>query len=62
MNGKQNAERYLVVLLNDYPVNVWAENFADALKELEETGIDENDVIQITRLDFEEAVEDEGDA
>ena len=52
MKGKKNAERYLVVLMNDYPVNIWAEDFRDVLKELNESGIDDNEVIQITKLDF----------
>jgi len=59
INKKKNAERYLVVLIDDYPVNVWAEDFADVLKELDENGIDEKtEVIQITKLDFDNEEEE----
>jgi len=59
INRKKNAERYLVVLMDDYPVNVWAEDFKDVLKELDENGIEDKNVIQITKLDLNEEEEEE---
>lgn len=58
--GKKNAERYLVVSKVFMPMTVWAESFEDALNEVREAGeldgivIRDNDILSITKLDFEE--------
>jgi len=52
MDEKKNAERYIVIVKNGPMATVWAEDFADCLKELEESAIRDDDVIQITKLDF----------
>ena len=52
MEKKENAERYLIVLRNDAPATVWAEDYTDLLAELKQSGINPDDVIQITVLDF----------
>lgn len=36
-SGKKNAERYLVVAKNGESATVWAEDFDDVLKELDES-------------------------
>ena len=62
-SGKKNAERYLVVTSMFMPMTVWAENFSDVLKELQEAAeqdglvIREDDIISITKLDFGEGEE-----
>ena len=45
-------ERYLVVLMNDAPAIVNASSFVDVLAELRESGIDEDDVFSITKIDL----------
>ena len=52
MGEKENAERYLVVMLNSAPATVWAEDFEDVLHEIKESGIDIEKIVHITRLDF----------
>lgn len=57
-SNKKNAERYLVVTTREMPATVWAENFTDALREMQERAeqdgivIREEDIISITKLDF----------
>ena len=51
MDEKKNAERYLVIQKYGPMATVWASTFADVLKELNESGIEDDDVIQITKLD-----------
>lgn len=36
-SGKKNAERYLVITKSGESATVWAEDFADVLKELDES-------------------------
>ena len=36
-SGKKNAERYLVIAKSGESATVWAEDFADVLKELDES-------------------------
>ena len=55
---KKNAERYLVVTRKEMPSTVWAEDFTDVLRELQERAeqdgivIRDEDIISITKLDF----------
>lgn len=55
---KKNAERYLVVTKKEMPATVWAEDFADVLREMQERAeqdgivIRDEDIISITKLDF----------
>lgn len=55
---KKNAERYLVVTKKEMPSTVWAEDFADVLREMQERAeqdgivIRDEDIISITKLDF----------
>lgn len=55
---KKNAERYLVVTKKEMLSTVWAEDFADVLRELQEQAeqdgivIRDEDIISITKLDF----------
>ena len=57
MQEKKNAERYLVVSKTELPSTVYAEDFADALKEVKEsTELDgsrlkDDDIILIVKLD-----------
>ena len=40
-SGKKNAERYLVITKSGESATVWAEDFSDVLKELDESaGVD----------------------
>lgn len=57
-SNKKSAERYLVVTRNGMPATVWAESFADVLREMQEQAeqdgivIRDEDIISITKLDF----------
>lgn len=57
-SNKKNAERYLVVTRKEMPSTVWAEDFADVLREMQERAkqdgivIRDEDIISITKLDF----------
>lgn len=49
--AKENAERYIVTTIKK--VNVWAEDYADLMDELKQSGIDpDEEVIRIQKLDF----------
>lgn len=55
-SGKKNAERYLVIAKSGETATVWAEDFADVLKELDESavvdaGFSKDDVKLIMVLD-----------
>ena len=55
-SGKKNAERYLVITKSGESATVWAEDFADVLKELDESdavdaGFSKEDVKLIMVLD-----------
>ena len=55
-SGKKNAERYLVITKSGESATVWAEDFADVLKELDESaevdaGFSKDDVKLIMVLD-----------
>ena len=50
-SGKKNAERYLVTTIKK--ATVWAEDYADLMAELKESGINpDEDVIRIDKMDF----------
>ena len=38
-SGKKNAERYLVIAKSGETATVWAEDFSDVLKELDESAV-----------------------
>ena len=55
-SGKKNAERYLVIAKSGETATVWAEDFSDVLKELDESavvdaGFSKDDVKLIMMLD-----------
>ena len=55
-SGKKNAERYLVIAKSGETATVWAEDFSDVLKELDESavvdaGFSKDDVKLIMVLD-----------
>lgn len=55
-SNKKNAERYLVITKNGESATVWAEDFSDVLKELDESaavdaGFSKDDVKLIMVLD-----------
>ena len=55
-SGKKNAERYLVIAKSGETAMVWAEDFSDVLKELDESavvdaGFSKDDVKLIMMLD-----------
>lgn len=57
MQEKKNAERYLVVSKTEETATIWAEDFADALKEVKESAeqdgsrLKDDDIILILKLD-----------
>lgn len=57
MQEKKNAERYLVVSKTEAPATIWAENFADVLKEIRESTekdgsrLTDDDIVLILKLD-----------
>jgi len=57
MQEKLNGERYLVISKTEAPATIWAENFADVLKEIRESAeadgskLRDEDIICIMKLD-----------
>lgn len=57
MQEKKNAERYLVISKTEAPATIWAENFADVLKEIRESTekdgsrLTDDDIVLILKLD-----------
>ncbi len=49
---KDGFERYLAVSMKDGAVVINASSFIDVLAELRESGINEDDVVSITKLDI----------
>lgn len=56
---EEGFERYLVVDLKRGAMIVYASSFIDVLAELKESGIDEEDVIVIVKIDLVEKEEEE---
>ncbi len=56
---EEGFERYLVVDLKRGAMIVYASSFIDALAELRESDIDEDEVISMTKLDLVEEEEEE---
>ena len=54
---EKGFERYLVVSVKEGAMIVHASSFIDVLAELKESGINEDDVIVMNKLDFEEEEE-----
>jgi len=56
---EEGFERYLVVSIRSGAMIVSASSYLDALAELKESGIDEEDVIVIVKIDLVETEETE---
>ena len=59
---EEGFERYLVVSIRHGAMIVNASSYLDVLAELKESGIDEEDVIVIVKIDLVEEEEEEGEA